>query len=97
MHKTHLTSANIACQLRFLHRPPVGRSCIQVNANAALHSSNFDLKTQDVALAPSRSRTGGVTMSVRELEALRTERNTVPASKHGLEAITGASCETGAQ
>ncbi|WP_447007566.1 hypothetical protein ACRAKI_14315 [Saccharothrix isguenensis] len=45
--------------------------------------------------------TGGVAervvMSVRELESFRVAGLSVPASKHGLETICGASCETGAQ
>jgi hypothetical protein len=38
-----------------------------------------------------------MTMTVEDLEALRTERSAIPASKHGLETICGASCDTGAQ
>ena len=57
-------------------------------------SSNFDLKTQYVDL---HTRGVAKTLSVKELEALRAEASAVPASKHGLEVICGASCETGAQ
>ncbi|GAA3028166.1 hypothetical protein [Actinokineospora globicatena] len=60
-------------------------------------STNFDLKTELVELIPSAGVTTTVVMSVGELEALRVGGAAVPASKHGLEAITGASCETGAQ
>lgn len=56
--------------------------------------SNFSLKTRYVALhAPQDGRT----LSVTELEALRAEAPGLSASKHGLEVICGASCETGAQ
>jgi hypothetical protein len=36
-------------------------------------------------------------ISLESLEIGRTMRSTIPASKHGLENICGASCETGAQ
>ena len=65
--------------------------------STAVQSSNFDLKKELVELIPSGSVAGHFSMSVRDLESLRTERAFVPASKHGLEAICGASCETGAQ
>lgn len=63
--------------------------------NAIAPSSNFQMKNQVVELAPANRSTA--TMTVRELEAIRTGRAAIPASKHGLEAICGASCETGAQ
>lgn len=62
----------------------------------AAQSSNFDLKNRDVELMPRR-RSEPTFVAVTDLEALRTERAAVPASKHGLETICGASCETGAQ
>lgn len=65
-------------------------------AKATLPSNNFLLKTQDVTLVPAASAER-TSMSIAELEALRTQRPSIPASKHGLEAICGASCETGAQ
>ncbi len=58
--------------------------------------SNFNLKNVAVELVLSGQPAQRTTMSVRELEALRSDR-AVPASKYGLEAICGASCETGAQ
>jgi hypothetical protein len=36
-------------------------------------------------------------MSIEALEAMRTQRPAIPASKYGLEVICGASCETSAQ
>jgi hypothetical protein len=59
-------------------------------------SSNFNLKNEvvDLVAAP---RTDRVHLTVSDLEAMRVERGIVPASKHGLETICGASCETGAQ
>jgi len=36
-------------------------------------------------------------ISLEALELGRTMRSAIPASKHGLENICGASCETGAQ
>lgn len=64
---------------------------------AAQIESNFNLKNLSVELVPSARSAERAVMSVRDLEALRTERRSVPASKHGLETICGASCETGAQ
>ncbi|MDQ3935708.1 MAG: hypothetical protein M3340_13870 [Actinomycetota bacterium] len=65
-------------------------------ASAVTQSSNFNLKREFVDLVPAR-RSERVFRTVEDLEAMRTERTSVPASKHGLETITGASCETGAQ
>ncbi len=65
-----------------------------VTASAA--STNFQLKTQSVQLLPS-SRQQSATIALADLEAFRVSALATPASKHGLEAITGASCETGAQ
>jgi hypothetical protein len=65
-------------------------------ASSAIQSSNFNLKNELVELIPS-AVAGRTVMSVAELEAFRAAGSFVPASKHGLETITGASCETGAQ
>lgn len=65
-------------------------------ASAVIHS-NFGLKNVSVELVPAGDASERTFMSIQELEALRTERRPVPASKHGLETICGASCETGAQ
>lgn len=58
--------------------------------------SNFNLKNIAVDLVPA-GPARRVQMTVSDLEAMRVGRRPVPASKHGLEAICGASCETGAQ
>jgi hypothetical protein len=63
----------------------------------ATQSSNFELKNEVVELVRSSRTLGPVTMSVDQLEAIRVEGPSVPASTHGLETICGASCETGAQ
>jgi len=57
--------------------------------------SNFELKNTAVEL----HRTGSeyASMSIEALETMRTARPAVPASKHSLEMICGASCETAAQ
>lgn len=65
-------------------------------AHAPSVSSNFALKEQEVELIPTASR-HAASMSIDELEAMRVDTRVVSASKHGLEVITGASCETGAQ
>jgi hypothetical protein len=59
-------------------------------------SSNFDLKNAQVELVATH-RHESATMGLRALEEMRVERLAIPASKHGLETICGASCETGAQ
>ncbi len=65
--------------------------------SVAVQSSNFRLKNELVELIPPGAVAPRVSMNVRDLEAMRTQRSAVPASKHGLEIICGASCETGAQ
>ena len=59
--------------------------------------NGFELKTVAVELLPSGSAPERATMALAELEAMRTRRQSLPASKHGLETICGASCEVGAQ
>lgn len=64
--------------------------------DVAVQSSNFNLKHEVVELIPTAiARTA--TISVQELEAQRVNGAFIPASKHGLEVVCGASCETGAQ
>lgn len=58
--------------------------------------SLFRLKDVEVNLVPSAKQTLS-SISLSDLEEIRTNRIAVPASKHGLEAICGASCDTGAQ
>ncbi|MCE9667078.1 hypothetical protein LY474_04550 [Myxococcus stipitatus] len=60
--------------------------------------NNFNLKNVSVELVPaSERRTATAFIAVADLEAMRTQRRAIPASKHGLETICGASCDTGAQ
>ena len=60
-----------------------------------LIQSNFDLKNVAVELVRTGSDRG--VMTIQDLEGFRTRRLAVSASKHALETICGASCETGAQ
>ncbi len=66
-------------------------------AKAVVQSNNFNLKHVPVELVRTSRRSEHTFMSIEALEALRTGRSAVPASKHGLETICGASCETAAQ
>jgi hypothetical protein len=65
-----------------------------VTASAST-STGFARKHQSVDLIGRRSQQ--VSMSLSDLEGMRSHRVSVPASRHGLETICGASCETGAQ
>ena len=65
------------------------------NTVAKTQSSSFDLKNRVVVLL--RQGSGSAVLGIQELEAFRTQGRSIPASKHGLETICGASCETGAQ
>jgi hypothetical protein len=66
-------------------------------AQAVTQSSNFNLKNEFVELVDARSTSQHAFVSLQDLESMRTQRPDIPASKHGLETICGASCETGAQ
>jgi hypothetical protein len=66
-----------------------------VAASAVSPSSGFALKHQSVDLFGRQSRRASMTLA--DLEGMRTHRSSIPASRHGLETICGASCETGAQ
>jgi hypothetical protein len=68
-----------------------------VTAPSAAQSGGFGLKHQQVELIPREGAPARTSATVAELEARRVARAAVPASKHGLEAICGASCDTGAQ
>ncbi len=60
--------------------------------------NNFNLKNVAVELVPTSDRRAATTfIAIADLEAMRTQRRAIPASKHGLETICGASCDTGAQ
>lgn len=69
---------------------------IQSEAHSAI-DNNFNLKNVIVELVPTNRVPQRADMSLAQLEAMRTGRRAVPASKHGLESVCGASCETGAQ
>jgi hypothetical protein len=64
---------------------------------SATTASHFNLKRSDVELVPSNRSSRSVSLTLGELEAMRVNRLEISASKHGLETICGASCETGAQ
>lgn len=66
-------------------------------ASALTQSNNFNLKNELVELVRVSRKSEPTVMSIEDLEAMRTKRAAIPASKHGLETICGASCETGAQ
>jgi hypothetical protein len=68
----------------------------QIKTSAGVQADRFDLKNVSVDLIPQSPRSERAFLSIDELEAMRTERPAVPASKHALEIICGASCETGA-
>lgn len=63
----------------------------------ATPSGNFNLKNEVVELIPAGVASRHATLDIATLEGFRTSQAIIPASKHGLEAICGASCETGAQ
>lgn len=66
-------------------------------ASAVAQSSNFNLKNEFVELVRTNHTSERTFIAIKDLEAMRTKRQDIPASKHGLETICGASCETGAQ
>ena len=65
-------------------------------ADIAVKSGGFDLKNEHVELVCNIARSEYTSVAISDLEAMRTKHRAVPASKHGLEVICGASCETGA-
>jgi hypothetical protein len=68
-----------------------------VSPASATGTNGFDLKHVTVDLLPASGPSQRSAVALADLEALRTGRRAVPASKHGLETICGASCEIGAQ
>ncbi|MFJ9556053.1 hypothetical protein ACIRPH_19720 [Nocardiopsis sp. NPDC101807] len=70
---------------------------MQKTVFATTPSGNFNLKNEVVELIPTGAASRHAALDLASLEAIRTSQATVPASKYGLEAICGASCETGAQ
>ncbi len=69
---------------------------MQPKTSAEVQTDLFNLKNMSVELVPVAPRSERTFLTVRDLESMRTKRPTVPASKHGLETICGASCEIGA-
>ncbi len=69
---------------------------LKLKQDAVVHN-NFNLKNVEVDVLPSATSVQAAFVSVEALEAGRAGAKKVPASKHGLETICGASCETGAQ
>ena len=59
-------------------------------------SSLFGLKNLSVELVPTSRRAERAYLTIAQLEALRVDSTGIPASKHMLETICGASCEIGA-
>jgi hypothetical protein len=57
---------------------------------------NHALKNQEVELIHENRVSPRADISLEQLEKIRTKASSVPASKHGLEAICGGSCDTAA-
>jgi hypothetical protein len=72
------------------------RNAMQTKTKAEVQSDLFNLKNMSVKLVPVELSLEQANLTVQELESMRTERPGIPASKHGLEILCGASCETGA-
>jgi hypothetical protein len=68
-----------------------------VTKAASVQSTNFNLKREAVELVAQAPRSRTAHVAISELEAMRVGRPSITASKHGLEAICGASCDTAAQ
>jgi len=56
----------------------------------------FALKTTEVDLVGKFESVPASHLTIEDLEAMRVGRQTLPASKHGLDAVCGASCDIGA-
>ena len=69
---------------------------LRVKTSTGVQTDRFNLKNESVDLVPEAPLFESASVSVDALEAMRTQRPVVPASKHALETICGASCETGA-
>jgi hypothetical protein len=70
---------------------------VKTQETFAVIQNNFNLKNVVVELVPADRPASRAAMALEDLEAIRIGRRAVPASKHGLETVCGASCETGAQ
>jgi hypothetical protein len=57
---------------------------------------NHALKNEEVELISENRSSARADISLEQLEKIRTGGPSVPASKHGLEAICGGSCDTAA-
>ena len=57
---------------------------------------NHTLKNEEVELIAENPSSSIADISIEQLEQIRTKGSSVPASKHGLEAICGGSCDTAA-
>jgi len=70
-----------------------------LNSNPLSKNNKFNTKFEAINLVaiPAEHKSERACLSLDELEAFRTKGPIVPASKHGLEAICGASCDVGAQ
>jgi len=69
---------------------------MQTKTKTEVQTDFFNLKNTPVELVPVGLSNARADLTVRELESMRTDRRGIPASKHGLETLCGASCETGA-
>jgi hypothetical protein len=65
--------------------------------HSPVSADNFQLKSDFIELISRKRDFRPVFIDIAELEESRTKRFAVPASRHGLEIICGASCEIGAQ
>ena len=70
---------------------------MSVVAEAVSQSSAFMRKHETVELFRDRHLAERASIAIEDLETMRTSSPALSASKHGLETICGASCETGAQ
>ena len=61
-----------------------------------IQTDNYALKGEYVELISENRSSISTSVSLAELERIRTKGNPVPASKHGLEAICGASSDIAA-
>jgi hypothetical protein len=61
-----------------------------------IQTDNYALKGEYVELISENRSSTSTSVSLAELERIRTKGTPVPASKHGLETICGASCDTAA-
>ena len=87
---------NLHAGLKARHTEAEGTDMLKAKYESVVQNK-FNLKNVAVELMPSSRRSEPAFIGIKELEEMRVERRAIPASKHGLETICGASCETGAQ